>query len=119
MVEQFAYLGSSGPWYSPLIKVHCMLGRRSAATGWMSYEDVKGQISTHFRNELKGKEPPSDVTAWKWERARPDYPEMTLALGIVEWSELLPWAEVEIRPYAETALMEQDGGPDSPSSQIY
>ena len=111
MVEQFAYMESSGPWYSPLIRAHCMLGRRSAATGLMSYEYVKGQITKYFRDDLKGKEPPSDVTAWKWEKAWPSYPEDALARGLVKRSELLPWAMAQIRPEAETAPMEQGRQP--------
>jgi len=99
VVELFSNLSSRGPWYSPIVKVHTILGRRAARLKLMSYGDVQDQIITNLSEQLEKSGqpyPPSQRIAYQWEQDDPKYPEYALRTGIISLTALLPWAKDQL-----------------------
>ncbi len=93
------FLRSGGPWYDPVIKAHCLLGRRACREGLMSYQTVKAQIESNlspYLEKTNRQGTPSLEMIRRWEKQWPDYPEWALRNGMVTESDLLPWGKGQV-----------------------
>jgi hypothetical protein len=97
---EIATMGSSGPWYQPTVKAHSLLGRRAVAKGQMTTSDVAAQIEANLSYLLPKNgtgHAPTRQMARTWEKTSPDYPEWAINNGLVNQTDLLPWAKSQLR----------------------
>jgi len=95
---------SGGPWYTPNVMVHAILGRRAMLGKKFDYRTVIAQIESNLRPSLQstGKEfAPTLQTARSREQKNPVYPEWLIRNGLVKEADLLPWARDELRSTKE------------------
>ncbi len=99
MATLYAKMGSTGPWYETVIKVHGVLGARAVAAGLCRWEFVNQEIESRLIDALPKPHgaAPTRRTMITWANQEPDLPERSLEDGFVDRSEILGWAATQLR----------------------
>jgi hypothetical protein len=106
---EWAEMGSSGPWYDPIVRANCILGCRAVKSRKLRWQDVGAQIETRLRPVLKsGAKAPTSRSANKWESETPDYPEWALSQGLITKADLVPGVAAFVRESGPAVRMEQE-----------
>ena len=90
-----ARMESQGFWYDPAVVANSIIGRRANRAGKMPLGSVKAQIETRLSGKLAATgqlRAPSRQMVRLWELKDPLQPEKALKSGLIQPSDLLPWA---------------------------
>ena len=88
---RIAEMGSSGPWYSPVVKANAIAAYRAVRDHQMRWSDAKAQIEVQMPQLLRGVGNAPDLkTVRNWATTTPDFPREALADGRVRPAQIMP-----------------------------